>query len=272
MAGKELKSLYSISYRIENTGEAPILKTDFSEDLKVSFSDYWEILALKNLATNPAELSPEWEKVNYHEIRLKPLLMNAGDRFGLEIYLSRIEGDAAKPNRQMDQLRGTWTVRIPNLPKIDFKNPFSPSDKTKQPPKTPDTKRLLKTIFRDSGGGVETLWTAGFLFFANEWGVYVICALSVLMMYVYLTFFYSIGAQTHYTKHVAIFWIILICVFSFAASESYVTFFALLGKGVPALNYVFMSLYVVSIIALILKNKATKIGQGFDSSTPHRQI
>ena len=117
MAGKELKNLYSIGYYIENTGEAPILKSDFSENLTLTFPERWQILVLKKSRTVPPEFNPVWERISNHEVELKPLLINAGDKFGLEVYLSDTEEEELERDEVRDKLQGTWTVRIPRLSK-----------------------------------------------------------------------------------------------------------------------------------------------------------
>jgi len=62
MAGKEIKNRYSIRYYFENTGEAPILESDFSEKLTLTFPERWNILVLQNEGVTPPEFNPAWEK------------------------------------------------------------------------------------------------------------------------------------------------------------------------------------------------------------------
>ena len=254
IAGKELKSLYSISYRIENTGEAPILESDFSEYLTLTFSELCEILLLKNSRIIPPEFNPVWERISNHAMHLKPLLINPGDKFVLELYLSDTEGGESKTDEDRDELQGAWTVRIPNLSKIDIKDPFNRKLKSKKPIKKTDPMDYIKIFLGRSGSGMATLWTAGFLIIPSFWGVYAILALAAIMIFVYLNLIYPLKVYSKFNKQSCIFCIIVVSAFSFAASESYITFFALLGEGVPWINYIFMFLYVVSIIILFLIN------------------
>lgn len=259
IAGKEVKSLYSISYHIENTGEAPILKSDFSENLTLTFPERWQILVLKNSKTVPPGFNPVWERISNHELQLKPLLINAGDKFSLEVYLSDTKEGELEADEVHDELRGTWTVRIPTLSKIDIKDPFTRKVKSKKPIKKFDNMDIIKMALEGLVSGVDTLWTAGFLILPSEWGVYAILSLAAIMIFVYLNLLYSLKVHSDFNKQSRIFCIIMVSVFSFVASESYITFFALLGKGVPWINYIFMFLYLASIIILFLINKKAKV-------------
>jgi hypothetical protein len=88
MAGKKLKNLYHISYHIENNGEAPIMQNDFLEKLIVVFPERWQIIGLESSYSDPPDFHPFWEKIDNNKIQLKPILINAGDKFDLNIYLS----------------------------------------------------------------------------------------------------------------------------------------------------------------------------------------
>lgn len=259
MAGKELKNLYSISYFIKNTGKAPILESDFSENLTLTFPERWKILILKNLRTVPPEFNPVWEKINNHKIQLKPLLINAGDRFGLEIYLFDTEMVEPKTFEVRKELQGSWTVRIPNLNKIDIKDPYSRKLEPKEPTTKLERHNMLKELFEKMyierfGSGLTTLFKAGFIVMPYKWGVYAILALAAIMIFVYLNLLYPLKAHFNLGKQSSIFFIIGVSVFSFAASETYITFFTSFGKNVPLINYIFMFLYVASIIILLKIN------------------
>ena len=257
--GKEIKNLYSIGYNIENTGEAPILKSDFSKNLTLTIPERWKILVLKNSNTIPPEFNPVWEKIGDNKIQLKPLLINAGDKFRLEVYLSDTEEKNHDKDSVRKEFRGTWTVRIPNLKKIDIQDPFTPKSKHIKPNVFDTMIGLLKASYGESGKYMVTLWTAGFLIVPSMWGVYAILALAAIMIFVYLNLLYPLKVHYNLNKQWCIIWIIIVSVFSFVASESYITFFASLGKYVVWLNYIFIFLYLASIIILFWLNKKVKV-------------
>ena len=260
MAGKELKNLYSISYHIENTGEAPILKSDFSKNLRLTFPERWQILVLKSERTFPPEFNPVWEKISNQELQLKPLLINPGDRFGLEVYLTDTrEGDPGTDAVQRD-LGGIWTVRIPNLSKIDIKDPLSSwKDKTTARKSEKHDAMYYLKVMLEGIAGADTLWKAGFLNLPTKWGVYAILALAGVMIFVFLNLLYPLLMHSNLNEQSRIVGIIVVSVFSFTSSECYITFFALLGKGVPWINYVFMFLYLLSVIILLWMNRKRKV-------------
>ena len=144
---------------------------------------------------------------------------------------------------------------------IDIQDPFTRKLKPKKPIKKFDYMDIVKMAFKDAGSSMATLWTAGFLILPSEWGVYAILALSIIMMYVYLNLLYPLIVHYDFNKQLRIVCIISVSVISFAASESYITFFALLGQDVAWLNYVFMILYIASIIILFLINKNAKMAR-----------
>ncbi|MCD4692668.1 MAG: hypothetical protein K8R79_07135 [Calditrichales bacterium] len=262
MAGKEIKNLYSIRYFFENTGKAPILESDFSKNLTLTFPERWKILVLQNEGVTPPEFNPVWERVNNHKIQLKPMLINAGDKFALEIYLSDIEKGIEK-DEVSKKLQATWTVKIPNLSKIDLDDPVTRKLKPKKPTPKLDPKNLLKSLLEEYyilrfGAGITTLFRAGFLIQPYEWGVYAIIALAAIMIFVYLSLLYPLKEHFNFSKQSSIFSIIGVSVFSFAASETYITFFVALGINVALINYIFMFLYVASIIILFWLNGRVK--------------
>lgn len=86
-------------------------------------------------------------------------------------------------------------------------------------------------------------------------GVYAILVLAAIMIFVYLNLLYPLMVQFNFNKQFSIFCIVMVSVFCFAASESYITFFAQLGKDVGWINYIFMFLYFIFIIVLFFINK-----------------
>jgi hypothetical protein len=262
IAGKKLKNLYQISYYIENNGEAPIMQNDFLEKLTVVFPKRWQILGLKSSYSDPPDFHPVWEIIDNNKIQLKPILINAKDKFYLNIYLSDKEDEKFERNEFQDLLQGTWTVRIPNLSKIDIQDPVT--RKLKQKPTNPIIKArygdyidvLVRTNLISST--TAPLFIAGFLIDPGQWGVYAILVLAAVMIFVYLNLLYPLRVHFNFNKQLSIFCIVMVSVFCFAASECYITFFAQLGKDVAWINYIFMFLYLVSIIILFLVNKKIK--------------
>ena len=172
----------------------------------------------------------------------------------MNIYLSDIEEGKLKANEVQDILRGTWTVRIPNLRKIDIQDPIT---RKLQPPISYSDR--LKKLASEQDATLYSFLTAGYIINPNQWGVYAILVLAAVMIFVYLNLLYPLKLHFHFNKRSTIFCTVIVSDFCFAASESYITFFAQLGKGVFWINYIFMLLYVVSVIILFLINRKIKV-------------
>ena len=247
--GKEAVNLYSIEYTIENTGDAPILKNDFSERLKVIFPDRWKILVARNTFSTPSEFNPIWEKTEEHEISLIPLLINPGDKFDLEVFFNDKKNEELDYFKTQKAVKANWSVRIPNLHKIDIDDPSRSKNKVKSKDKI-DRWYLVKTAFTGYDGA-ETLWTAGFLILPNMWGVYAILALAAILIAVYLNFFITFKMIEKLSNWKKITTIVLISLFSFTVSESFLNIVIMIGKNVAHINYFFVILYILSIFILI---------------------
>lgn len=173
MAGKKLKNLYHISYHIENNGEAPIMQNDFLEKLTVVFPKRWQIIGLDSSHSDPPEFRPIWEKIDNNKIQLKPILINPKDKFDLNIYLSDNKDEKFEMNEVQNVLQGTWTVRIPNLSKIDIQDPVT--RKLKQKPTNPIKFRygdFIDNLVRTNliSSTTAPLFIAGFLIDPSRWG------------------------------------------------------------------------------------------------------
>jgi len=127
------------------------------------------------------------------------LLINAKDKFALEIYLS----DTEKGKSKSDELQGTWTVRIPNLSRIDIDDPVTRKSKPKKPIPKLDPENLVKSLLEEYyidrfGAGMKTLLRAGFVIQPYEWGVYAIVALAAIMIFVYLSLLYPLKVHFNF--------------------------------------------------------------------------
>jgi len=253
MEGKELKSLYTINYDIQNSGESPILENEFSETLTLTFPEGCQILAFNVSKIEPIGLNPLWHKISDNKIALKPLLLNTGDKFSLEIYLAKpmngnVQTEDNVSQGGYSQFRstkriydtgysspgyGSWSVRIANLNKPDIEYQAASNVRT----------RIINK-------NDPLLAATGVLILPSKWGVYAIISLAAIMIYLYLSFLYPFYILHDINKLQYKISIIIVSIFSFMASESFISFFALFGKGVNWVNYIFIILYVVSIIIL----------------------
>ena len=242
IGGKEINDLYSIDYWIENTGSAPILSTDFSEPLTLKFPDRWEILFVRESHSMPKDLNTNWTKIDKHSIFLEPLLLNPGDALKVDVYLADLEGKDIDPFSVRREIKGLWSVRVPNLKKIDLKDPLGIYKSQKE--KDKDRKKMMEEIIKDKNirsypwlpQETKTLLIAGFFHDPKSWGVYAIIFLAGLIIYVFMYLIFSLKHFRNIGNLKLILAITGISIFSFASAESYVSFIALGGHGVFWLN------------------------------------
>lgn len=249
---QRITSLYSSTFHIKNTGEAPILKSDFSENLSVKFPENWQILAFENKNMTPPEFKPIWKVIENNILQMEPLLINSGDEFSLEVFFSYDMNEIPKDVNVNKELEGTWSVRIANLKNIDFNMPLNRKD-SKDTPKKSYIELMndaLGEYIKEINPDTYVLWKAGFYISPFAWGVWVILFIYSFIFFIYLKILWNLKIYDHLNKIQNIISLILLSVFCYAVADSFMTYFILLGRNVGIVNYFFIMLYVISIIYL----------------------
>lgn len=85
--GLEIENVGIVHARIENTGHAHILRSDFDGPLVIRSKDGWDILSVVN--DDGYAIKPVWSRVGADTFSAQPFLINAGDVFGATIFLTR---------------------------------------------------------------------------------------------------------------------------------------------------------------------------------------
>ena len=98
-----------------NTGGAPIVPSDYVENLSVSVPAPWKIVSVKDKGFSKVRL--DWTRVSDTRFEAKPALLNPGDMAWAVVYLTNTKyqqpaptTDQARPDPQVD-----WNARIVNL-------------------------------------------------------------------------------------------------------------------------------------------------------------
>lgn len=81
--GNEYKTVYSTEILFKNTGNIPIQKNDFANEMSISFGKNAKILTSKIINKTPENLKPII-KFEEKEILIEPLLLNPGDSFVIQ--------------------------------------------------------------------------------------------------------------------------------------------------------------------------------------------
>lgn len=87
--GRKLVKPEIMGVTFENIGQIPIAKRDFSESLKLVFSEGAEIVSVDVEDKKPDDL-PIAYRVNGREIEIEDLLLNAGDSFSLKVLGTKV--------------------------------------------------------------------------------------------------------------------------------------------------------------------------------------
>jgi uncharacterized integral membrane protein len=86
---KPVEDVRYVLLRFTNSGNVPIVPTDFVETLQVKFGGSAELLSYEITETSPTELRIELTQPGPQAIELKPLLLNAGDSFSVKLLLGQ---------------------------------------------------------------------------------------------------------------------------------------------------------------------------------------
>lgn len=89
--GLSVKALSLCSISALNLGNKPILRNDWDESLKISFSSEVQIVDFKIGASNPKDLNLVFalnDKNGFNEIHIQPFLLNSGEGFRIEIVVA----------------------------------------------------------------------------------------------------------------------------------------------------------------------------------------
>lgn len=113
-----IENLRVVQTILTNTGEAPILPSDFVEALKLTARPPWRIVNVVNSTAFTGEngVQPRWTRVNDSEFRAAPVLLNPGDKLGVSIYLTG--EDEVDSVLQSGENYVRWSARVVNLPSI----------------------------------------------------------------------------------------------------------------------------------------------------------
>jgi hypothetical protein len=90
--GKPVQDVYLVVARIINTGNVPIVATDYEDPVNLSFGENSQILTTDSSETNPDSLraSTSIEKTN---VVLAPILLNMGDSITIKMLISQFDDE-----------------------------------------------------------------------------------------------------------------------------------------------------------------------------------
>lgn len=90
--GEAVRKVHLLVLKLANTGNVPVISSDYEREINFIFSDCEKILSAEISETNPAKLIAELI-VKDKNIVLKPLLLNPGDSITLKALISGFESN-----------------------------------------------------------------------------------------------------------------------------------------------------------------------------------
>jgi hypothetical protein len=165
--GENVQDVQVYYFRINNTGKAPILPTDYIEPLKISTQKPFRIIAIEKQSAKPQDLTVDWNRINTEAFQIKPMLLNPGDSFGTLVFVSQepapvvkgnkidLKKDKSSSDKSSDYIRGQvhsiqWKARIVNISNLKLTNYQDPHREEM------DKLGIFYVRFQTSGWGIYT--------------------------------------------------------------------------------------------------------------------
>ena len=202
---KPVRNIVSAVMTLANTGNVPVIPSDYYEKLAVNCLKPWVILSI---VANDAPVSSVWHRTDDQKFEAEPTLLNPGDAVRVSVYLTNPEVE--RPSQeQINDIGLRWSAHILNLSDIQ-------------------TRPNILTAESSA------MWGPRIELYG--WGLVSTIVLSLIFMVEYVHFLNKIGLTRSQE------WLLILCVvgtgfLSVAASESISTYLfpSLLVKisGVP---------------------------------------
>lgn len=120
-----LPRIYIYHTSLTNTGNAPILPSDFFSDIKLSALPNWHIIAVGASPWRGSQsVSVDWKRISDNLYSSSPTLLNSGDEIALSVYLTTSEDVEKAVLLKRDATPIAWEARVSNLPTITVKPDF----------------------------------------------------------------------------------------------------------------------------------------------------
>jgi hypothetical protein len=112
--GTPVSDAHMIIMKVTNTGNVPIVPSDYLRPVKFSLGETVQILSAEVMETNPDNIEAS-VKVDAEAVVLTPVLLNGGDSITLKILLAQFEGEIDVDGRIVG-VKHIQTARENSLP------------------------------------------------------------------------------------------------------------------------------------------------------------
>jgi hypothetical protein len=240
VADQTIDNIEIVRAWLTNIGTAPILRTDYDQNIALTVQKPWKIITIENgngylgdVNSPPRPLVEfKWNRRSDTIFEAEPALLNPNDQVAINIYLTNTNFGNEKPNyseTRSDTAPVAWKVRIANLSGVVIRSNTSANP--------------AATIF----------------IYLKNWGLLFTIITSMLFMALYLHIFRLQGVvRTLRTKD--IFLIVGASFLSFAAAESISTYlfnaYGPVGGSLKiVVNLPWIILHIVFVIFLFIRVK-----------------
>lgn len=98
---------------LQNVGDAPIVESDYHENISVTVNEPWKIVAVENPHSWYVQL--RWKRISNTKWEAEPALLNPGDHVAAVIYLTNTQPGGSSGSGEADKPSVHWAARIVNL-------------------------------------------------------------------------------------------------------------------------------------------------------------
>ena len=113
--GQTMDHLVIASAFLENVGDAPILPDDYHQNLSVSVTYPWRIVAVENSQPGLGKVKLKWNRISITRFEAEPALLNPGDIVDTTVYLTSQSNSQAAGANELPKPHVRWGTRITNL-------------------------------------------------------------------------------------------------------------------------------------------------------------
>ena len=90
---KEIKNSHMLIIKIKNTGNIPILESEYQKPIVIKFGKKTRILSTEIIETSPDDIDLKLKQISNSKTQLEPTLLNERDSFTIKFILTEFEND-----------------------------------------------------------------------------------------------------------------------------------------------------------------------------------
>jgi len=113
--GHAINNLVIVKGYLRNAGDAPVVPSDYHENLSVNVDPPWRIVAVENGRDFYGLVRLRWKRISDTRFEAEPALLNPGDLVSTNVYLTNLRFSTPPTTEKQPEAKVEWRVRITNL-------------------------------------------------------------------------------------------------------------------------------------------------------------